>query len=249
MQTPPHAETQITVEICVDAIDLALAAARGGADRLELCGPLLDGGISPSAGLVKTVRRSVSIPIAMLIRPRTGAFTASNTEYEVMRQEILFARDSGMDMVVLGLLHEDRTIDVERTHSLVEMAYPLPVTFHRAFEATSDLEQSLEAVLQTGASRILTSGGQSNAAIGAAAVGRLQQIAGDRISLMLCGGLTPPMVRQVLPVSGVHELHAALRKSIQFDPMAGGITRESLVGFEQAVSLLKAETLPRASIG
>jgi copper homeostasis protein len=178
----------------------------------------------------------------MLVRPRTGAFTASDAEYEVRRQDILFARAIGIDFVVLGLLHENRRVDVERTRALVELAHPLPVTFHRAFDVAPDLEEALHAVLETGALRILTSGGQPTAVQGAATVNRLRQIAGDRIGLMLCGGVTAGVARQVLESSGAREVHAALRGSVHVESETGMISETSLSEFAEAVSLLKQET-------
>ena len=108
---------QRLLEICVDSLDLALAAVRGGADRLELCGPLFDGGVTPSAGFVAAARRMIDLPLAMLVRPHAGSFTPSDAEFEVMRQDILYARNIGIEIIVLGLLHSDQTIDIERTRS------------------------------------------------------------------------------------------------------------------------------------
>ena len=181
----------MTLEICVDSLGLAQAAVRGGADRIELCGPLDDGGVSPDPDLVVEVRRAVNVPIAMLVRQRTGPFTVSEIEFEGMRQEVLFARRSGMDIVVLGILHPDTTVDVERTRQLVELAYPMGVTFHRAFDVSLELDASLQAVLRTGASRLLTSGASSSAVTGAPVVDKLQQAAQDELSLVVCGGITP----------------------------------------------------------
>ena len=182
---------QRLLEICVDSLDLALAAVRGGADRLELCGPLFDGGVTPSAGFVAAARRRIDLPLAMLVRPRAGSFTASDAEFEVMRQDILFARNAGVDIVVLGLLHPDQTVDVKRTKELVELARPLDVTFHRAFDVAADLGDSLSAVLQTGATRILTAGGKDSAVLGAATVKDLSTTANHRI------GFLPGLFRRI----------------------------------------------------
>jgi copper homeostasis protein len=229
----------LTLEICVDSLGLALAAARGGADRIELCGPLHDGGITPSAGLAAAARRSVDLPIAMLVRSRTGAFTATADEFEVMRQDVLYARSIGMNLVVLGILHEDRTVDIERTRELVECAGPMEVTFHRAFDAAHDLKAALRDVKETGATRILTSGGRPSAVLGAPVVHDLLAEADDQIGLLLCGGISSTTVRQVLDSSGVHEVHAALRSSIRVRPQTGSIPEESLEHFADCVSKLK----------
>jgi copper homeostasis protein len=205
-------EMGMMLEICVDSLALAQAAVRGGADRIELCGPLEDGGVTPDSRLVAAVREAVDVPIAMLVRRRTGPFTVSEAEFEEMRQEVLFARGSGVDIVVLGILHPDGTVDVERTRQLVELAYPMQVTFHRAFDSAPDLDSGLRAVLNTGASRLLTSGGSSSAVTGASIVSKLQRVAGDGLSLVVCGGVTPENIAAVLEHSGVREVHAALRQ-------------------------------------
>jgi copper homeostasis protein len=200
----------MTLEICVDSLALAKAAVRGGADRIEVCGPLEDGGVTPDSRLVTAVREVVDVPIAMLVRRRTGPFTVSEAEFEEMRREVLFARRSGVDIVVIGILQPDGTVDVERTRQLVELAYPMEVTFHRAFDSAPDLDSGLRAVLNTGASRLLTSGGSSSAVTGAPIVSKLQRVAGDGLSLIVCGGVTPENIGAVLESSEVREVHAAL---------------------------------------
>jgi copper homeostasis protein len=227
----------MTLEICVDSLALAQAAVSGGADRIELCGPLEDGGISPDLRLVTAVREAVDVPIAMLVRRRTGPFTVSEAEFEEMKQEVLFARRGGVDIVVIGILHPDGTIDAERTRQLVELAYPMQVTFHRAFDSTPDLDSGLRAVLSTGASRLLTSGGSSSAVTGAPIVSKLQRVAGDGLSLVMCGGVTPENIAVVLEHSGVREVHAALRQIAAI--CTGEFGSEPFAPFVEAVSELR----------
>jgi copper homeostasis protein len=229
----------MTLEICVDSLELAKAAAQGGADRIELCGPLYDGGITPSAGLVAAVRKSVDLPLAMLVRTRTGAFTASEDELEVMRQDILYAQNVGVDIVVLGILHPDGRVDIERTRSLVEVARPMQVTFHRAFDVAPNLEEALAAVLNTGAVRILTSGARSSAVIGAPVVDNLRKVAAGKVELMLCGGISPATVRPALQRSGVREIHAALRNSARAKPQENAALGDRFADFTGAVQQLK----------
>jgi copper homeostasis protein len=231
----------ITLEICVDSLELALAAAWGGADRIELCGPLEGGGITPSGGLAFAARKAIDLPIAMLVRSRTGAFTASDAEFEVMREDVLFAQKTGIDLVVIGILRKDRTVDVERTRALVELAHPMQVTFHRAFDEALDSHEALNDVIQTGATRILTSGAKASAVQGAAVVGGLREAAGDRISLMLCGGIGSATVRQALEDSGAREIHASLRSDVCVEPSTGIVSQESLQHFSESVSRLKQE--------
>jgi copper homeostasis protein len=231
--------TGVTLEMCVDSLDLALATARGGADRIELCGPLHGGGITPSAGLAAAARATIDVPLAMLVRARTGAFTASAAEFEVMRRDVLYAREIGMDMVALGLLREDRTVDIERTRELVELAGPMEVTFHRAFDAAADQAQALMDVIETGAARILTSGASTTAVQGASTVARLQHAAGGRIVMLLCGGIGISNVRQALAISQVQEVHAALRNSLGPNAACGHLTPQELEHFASAVAKLK----------
>jgi copper homeostasis protein len=197
------------LEICVESVDHAIAAERGGADRIELCSDLSSGGITPSAGCMQTARRHLGIPIHVLIRPRPGDFEYSDRELEIMRNDILAAKQIGMNGVVLGVLQENTRVDVERTKALVELAHPLPVTFHRAFDASENLETSLEDVIQTGASRILTSGGQARATDAIAILARLVQMSGERILIMPCGGITSENVVEIIRMTRAHEVHSS----------------------------------------
>jgi len=197
------------LEICVESVDHAVAAERGGADRIELCSDLPSGGITPSAGLMRTARRQVEIPVHVLIRPRPGDFFYSGSEYEIMRDDILAAKELGMDGVVLGLLQRNTLVDVERTRALVELARPLPVTFHRAFDVCENSEVALEEVIQTGASRILTSGGEARATDALLALARLVQAAQDRIVLMPCGGINFENIVEVVRTTLAREVHTS----------------------------------------
>jgi copper homeostasis protein len=206
----PH---QLVLEICVESVDLAVAAERGGAQRIEICSDLPSGGTTPSAALMQAVRRSVRFPIHVLIRPRAGDFCYSDPELEIMRHEIQAAKRFGMDGVVLGILRENTRVDVESTRALVELAHPLPVTFHRAFDASENLETSLEDVIQTGASRILTSGGEARAMDGLAALTRLVHAARDRILLMPCGGIDSENIVRIVRTTSAREFHTSVGES------------------------------------
>jgi copper homeostasis protein len=200
---------RFVLEICVESVDHAVAAERGGAHRIELCSDLSSGGITPSAGLMQTARRHVRIPIHVLIRPRAGDFCYSDRELEIMRHDIVAAQQFGMDGVVLGILQERTRIDIERTRALVQLAHPLPVTFHRAFDASENLEASLEEVIQTGAARILTSGGQPRATEALSTLARLAQLARGRVLLMPCGGINSDNVVAVVEATSAHEIHTS----------------------------------------
>jgi len=141
------------LEISIEALESALAAERGGADRIELCGDLSLGGVTPGADLMRTTRAQVRIPIFSMVRPRAGDFVYSTAEFAEMKRSVVGAKEAGMDGVVLGVLTKEHRVDVERTRELTELARPLPVTYHRAFDEIADLDQALEDVIQSGAKR------------------------------------------------------------------------------------------------
>lgn len=235
------AGNSLMLEICVDSLDLALAAARGGADRIELCGPLYGGGITPSAGVAAAARNMIDLPLAMLVRPRIGLFTVSAAEFEVMRRDVLYAGEIGMNLVVLGILRQDRRVDVERTRELVELAGPMQVTFHRGFDEAPDPKQALNDVIATGAARVLTSGGSADALQGAASVSRLQQAAHGRVTMLLCGGIRVSTIRRALAIAQVQEVHAALRSNLGPHHADHPLSRSELDKFTAAVAGLKSQ--------
>jgi copper homeostasis protein len=217
------------LEVCVESVDRAIAAERGGAHRIELCSDLSSGGITPSAGLMQVARQSLRIPIHILVRPRAGDFVYSDREFEVMKRDIDTARRLGMDGVVLGLLDGSSQVDVQRTAQLVKAAHPLPVTFHRAFDLCRDMRSALEAVIQTGSARVLTSGGKTRAMEGLGPLSRLVGEAGTRIVVMPGGGIAAEDVTRVLQQTSAHEIHTSLRvPNVASDKeKMDGATRES----------------------
>ena len=205
-------DAPILVEACVDSVASALAAERGGASRLELCAALFDGGTTPSAGMIAACKEAVSIPVFAMIRPRGGGFIYSEAERDVMRRDVLLARELGADGVVIGGLCPDGIIDLALVQSLVESAQGVGVTFHRAFDLSADLEASLAALADAGVHRVLTAGGAPTAADGVTTLATLVRKAGSRVAVMAGGGVREENVRSLVSVTGVREVHVRLTR-------------------------------------
>jgi len=195
------------LEISLDGGESALAAEQGGACRIELCANLLEGGVTPSAGMIAAVRRRVSIPIHVMIRPRGGDFCYSDAEFEAMRHDIDAAKNLGADGIVLGILDSRGNIDVERASELIHRARPMSATFHRAFDFVPDLNRALEDAIRAGADRILTSGGKSKAEDALEALAALVQKAGSRVTILVCGGVRAHNVNKIVRGTQAREIH------------------------------------------
>jgi copper homeostasis protein len=202
------------LEITVDGVEKAIAAERGGADRIELCADLSVGGLTPSRELERSVREAVHIPIYSMIRPRAGNFVYTDSEFAEMERSIAVATACRMDGVVLGVLQNGFKMDVGRTRRLVDLARPLPVTFHRAFDECSDLRKALQEVIETGAARVLSSGGAKTALQGAAKLAELIAKARNRILILPGAGITHSNIAKVAERSGAIEFHAGLGSAL-----------------------------------
>ncbi len=202
------------LEIAVFNIQSALLAVRAGADRIELCENPADGGTTPSYGTLKTIREKIAIPVFPIIRARGGDFFYTDDEFEVMKKDVALCKQLGFEGIVIGLLNKDASVDTEKTKRLVELAYPLEVTFHRAFDRTKEALKSLEDIIDCGCQRILTSGQVPNAFDGKELIKKLIEQADDRIIIMPGSGVRSNNIKQLAGYTGATELHSSARKNI-----------------------------------
>jgi copper homeostasis protein len=199
----------VIYEICVDSIDGVVAAKAAGAARVELCADLLEGGITPSRGMIRRARAVGGIRLHVIIRPRGGDFLFDDDEFAVMEADVDTATEEGADGVVIGLLTADAKVDVERTRRLIERARPLAVTFHRAFDMTADPFAALETLIELGIDRVLTSGQEESVLEGLPLLAELIRRAGDRIVIMPGGGITARNVERIVAEAQPKEMHFA----------------------------------------
>ena len=201
--------TPLKIEICVEGIDGLVAAQNAGADRVELCASLIEGGLTPSLGTVRQALAVATIPFHVIIRPRGGDFLYSELEYASMLDDVRAMRELGVAGVVVGCLTEDGRIDEARMRALVEAAGPLAVTCHRAFDMTRDYAEAIEALVRCGVGRVLTSGQRDTAIEGLDILGETVRLADGRLKIMACGALDATNISTVLAASGADELHFA----------------------------------------
>ncbi|CAM2117941.1 copper homeostasis protein cutC homolog isoform X1 [Lepidochelys kempii] len=201
------------MEVCVDSVESAVNAERGGAGRIELCAGLMEGGTTPSMGLLQVVKQCVRVPVFVMIRPRGGDFLYSDRELEVMKADIRLAKLHGADGLVFGALTEDGRIDTELCTALLAVCRPLPVTFHRAFDMVHDPLVALETLVSLGFERVLTSGCDSSALEGLPLIKRLTEQAKGRIVVVPGGGITERNLQRILEGSGAPEFHCSARSA------------------------------------
>jgi copper homeostasis protein len=199
--------TPVKVEICVSDVASAVAAEAGGAHRVELCDNLSVGGTTPSVGAIAICCRTLRIPVHVLIRPRAGDFIYSDLELAVMRHDIESAKVLGAAGVVLGILKPDATIDADRTAELIELARPLAVTFHKAFDEVCRPLGALDGLIELGIDRVLTSGGRATALDGVENLAALVARAAGRLGVMAGGRIDVGSLAQVVRRGKVQEVH------------------------------------------
>jgi copper homeostasis protein len=207
---------QLLLEIAADGLGSALAAQAGGADRIELCADLPEGGVTPSVGVIAAARAALALPLHVLIRPRAGDFCYSQAEIRVMQYDIEECARLGCHGVVIGALDAAGNVDLAVCRDLIAAAGLMSITFHRAFDTVSDPQAALEALVGLGCKRVLTSGAHLSAPAGAAAIAAVVRQAAGRIGVIAGAGIRPQDVRPLVATTGVREIHAsasALRTS------------------------------------
>jgi len=202
------------LEICVDTVDSAIIAQESGADRVELCNNLIEGGTTPGPGTIASVRNNLSIPINVIIRPRGGDFLYTDLEYDIMRRDIEYCGELGIDGIVIGILRSSGEIDIERTARLIEFAQPMSATFHRAFDMCREPMKGLEDVIETRADRLLTSGLKEKAFDGIKLLSKLVKRAGNRIIVMPGSGINNSNISAIAKATNATEFHTTARKTI-----------------------------------
>jgi copper homeostasis protein len=224
----------IKIEICLESVQSILEAVKGGADRVEFCSDLFEGGLTPTLGSFKTARKYTGIPINVMIRPRGGDFCYSDLEFETMLEDVALFKEAGANAIVFGILTSDGEIDMLRSRQLIEAARPLDVTFHRAFDMARDAFRSLENLIELGVERVLTSGMEPTVPEGADMLAQMVEFAKDRIIIMPGCGITERNFAKMHKIIQAKEYHVFLPSEIpsamQYHPehiYMGGVLRQS----------------------
>lgn len=199
------------IEICCGSIQSAANAKAAGAKRIELCQNLNEGGTTPSYAAIKQCVEELHLDVFVLVRPRPGNFVYNELEIRTMEEDVRICKQLGVAGIVVGFLHEDGSIDTALTRRFTELAAPVPVTFHRAFDRCKDWKKSLEEVIACGCKRILTSGCQPTAMEGKDTLKELVRLAGDRITILAGSGVRPDNVRELVTYTGVREVHGSCK--------------------------------------
>lgn len=202
-------------EICANSVESCIAAQKGGAQRVELCAGIPEGGTTPSVGEIKTARKMIDIKLHVIIRPRGGDFLYSPLERNAMIEDIYAARESGADGLVFGALTPDGDIDLKLMKELMHASGNCPVTFHRAFDRCKDPFRALEEIIDLGATRILTSGQQPTAPQGAELIRQLIERSNNRIIILAGCGVNENNIHKLAQESGAHEFHFSARENIR----------------------------------
>lgn len=202
------------LEICANSYQSALNAQNGGANRIELCSELSVGGITPSHGLLQKIAEKITIPVHVLVRPRSGNFCYSKDEFEQIKKDIKICKDFGFQGIVCAVLHSDNTIDIERTKELVELSKPLSFTFHRAFDCVPNPKKEILNLIDLGVNRVLTSGQKEKAIDGIELLKQLKEITENKIIILPGSGINSENVTY-FKKAGFQEIHTSASKKVE----------------------------------
>ena len=228
------------LEICANSYQSAVNAEIAGAHRIELCSEISVGGITPSFGLLKKVLQSLTIPVHVLIRPRSGNFTYSSKEFDIMKENIRLCKDLGCDGIVSGVLHKDNTIDIKRTSELIELSKPMSFTFHRAFDVVSKPKEALLQLIALGADRLLTSGQEEKAEDGIDLIIELQKLAKNKLTILPGSGINSENCIH-FKNAGFSEIHSSASKIISKNiPSCTGESTQTVSDVETIKKILNA---------
>src|SRR5215831_2360553 len=204
----------IILEVCAFNIQSCIIAERAGAKRVELCDNPVEGGTTPSYGAIRQTREKISIDLYPIIRPRAGDYCYDEDEFAIIQKDILLCKDLGCNGISVGIQLSNGLIDTERLRQIVEWAYPMGVTCNRVFDASPDPQQALEAIINAGCERVLTSGQKSSAPEGTALLAALVKQADERIIIMPGAGIRSSNIEQLIKETGASEYHTSARKAV-----------------------------------
>jgi copper homeostasis protein len=205
----------IKLEICAQSLTSALAAQAGGAHRIELCSALEVGGLTPSYATLIEARKQLSIDICVLVRPRAGDFFYSNLEFDLMKKDILFCKQQGVEGIVVGILNQNRTLNLKKMDILAQLAYPMDIICHRAFDQTPDPFEALAQLQNLGYQRILTSGQSQNAFDGKEILRGLVEAAKGKIEIMPGAGINPNNIQELINYTKATTIHTSAKAKIK----------------------------------
>lgn len=205
----------VKLEICANSFTSALAAQNGGAHRVELCENMAEGGTTPSYAQIKLCKEKLNIEVWPIIRPRGGDFLYSELEFNLMKEDIKICKSLNCDGIVLGILKHNGEIDAIRCAELIELARPMPVAFHRAFDMSNNLSEALEDLINLRVVRVLTSGAANTALAGVEVIKNLVNQAQNRIEIMPGAGINPKNINQILSITGATNIHSSARVNVE----------------------------------
>ena len=228
----------MTLEICANSYQSAINAQKAGADRIELCTELSVGGITPSYGSLKKVADKISIPVHILIRPRSGNFCYNDDEFQQMKANIKLCKEFGFNGIVSGVLNADNSIDLERTRELIQLSKPLSFTFHRAFDCVNNPKKALEQLIDLGVDRILTSGLKAKAIDSIELLKELKKIANNKLTILPGSGINPSNAHE-FKEAGFQEIHTSASKEKKNSKVFFDTTKQTVSDIETIQEILK----------